>query len=129
MANNTTMTPSTMSSTFAARSITSNLRDRERSMITLYRVEAPSFVAGFEVDEDRVVRTAPVLRRWLSGRRVGNARHICWERGWKVTKLEEGSLRTPFVPADRLSPSRVDPASRLQSHAGAGPPRDGSDVL
>ena len=61
--------------------------DAETVAGKLYRVVGNRFVAGFIVDEGRVIKTAPYLRRSLMGQTEATALHICWERGWKVEKL------------------------------------------
>lgn len=57
--------------------------------MTLWRVTAPHFVAGFEADEDgRVVRAAPILG-WLriTGRSVKHARAHCDRKGYTLERV------------------------------------------
>lgn len=49
--------------------------------MTLVRVVAPHFVAGFLVYEDRVVKTAPILR-WMKGMRGEQSMAAMERKGW-----------------------------------------------
>lgn len=54
---------------------------------SLYRIEAPHFVAGFETatrgDVERVIDAAPILK-WAIGKTAGDAIGYCVRKGWKV---------------------------------------------
>ena len=54
----------------------------------MVRVESPTFVAAYVVDveSNRVVEAAPILRRWLMGRTVGEARRIVIQKGWRFSE-------------------------------------------
>lgn len=52
-----------------------------------FRIEAPHFVAGGQVDQwDIVVRAAPILR-WTIGKSLTELRRYCRRQGWE---LQEG---------------------------------------
>lgn len=59
------------------------LLDRQ-VQLTLVRVVAPHFVAGFETDGS-VRRCAPILRRDLAGKTDAQARIIIARKGWKAS--------------------------------------------
>lgn len=47
------------------------------------------FVAGAVLWDDKVVVTAPILRRALARKTRDQVREICRQRGWKVTVVYE----------------------------------------
>lgn len=62
--------------------------------LALLRVVTPPrackpFVAGFLWDpiEDRVVVTAPILRRSLLGKRAAEVKEICGRAGWQLSNV------------------------------------------
>jgi hypothetical protein len=52
----------------------------------LYRVVAPSFVAGLLVEGEQVVQAAPILR-WAIGKQLAEVRRRVEERGGTVTDV------------------------------------------
>ena len=56
----------------------------------LYRVEAPHFVAGVEVNEqNRIVRAARILN-WALGYDRISFLFYCGKKGWKVKEVTNG---------------------------------------
>jgi hypothetical protein len=58
-------------------------------MKPLYRIEAPHFVAGFELAEvsDTVVNAARVIK-YMEGWGLARAMSYCNRRGWKLERVE-----------------------------------------
>ena len=54
--------------------------------MTLYRIEAPHFVAGFVTRYNTVAVTAPILS-WLLGSNIKWVRNCCQEKSWKLDQL------------------------------------------
>lgn len=64
--------------------------------MTLVRVVAPHFVAGFETDGIRVTVAAPILK-YLIGKTEDYARHYIKQKGWVAS-------RCAIPPADSGKP-------------------------
>jgi len=58
-----------------------------REKLTLVRVVAPHFVAGFETD-GIVRRAAPILHRHLIGKTDDEARAYIRSKGWKASIVD-----------------------------------------
>jgi hypothetical protein len=69
----------------------------------LYRVDAPSFVAGFETHGGVVKRAAPILK-WTIGGSLIWARQMILARGWKI---DEVSVQTTEPVAEFHGPRCV----------------------
>ena len=56
-------------------------------MKVLYRVEAPHFVAGFEVDlhTSIIVSSAPIIK-YMRGKSLATAQDYFVHKGWKVER-------------------------------------------
>lgn len=47
------------------------------------------FCAGIVLWDDKVVVTAPILRKWFAGKTRDQVREICRRQGWTVTVVHE----------------------------------------
>lgn len=65
----------------------------------LVRVSAPHFVAGIVVEDERVVRAAPILR-WSIGWHRDALRNYFRKKGWTASVIES---KNPIDPQDNLS--------------------------
>ena len=54
----------------------------------LVRVTASHFVAGFVIEDGRVVRAAPILSKRFIGITEDRARQIIKHFGWKVEEID-----------------------------------------
>ena len=61
--------------------------------MVMVRVEAPHFVAGMVVVNDKVIRTAPILH-WAKGKTMQELRPYLQRKGWTVTITFEGNIVT-----------------------------------
>lgn len=52
----------------------------------LFRIVAPHFVAGFEVDANRVWRTAPIIG-YMRGWKGVKVKAYCNQRGWILERV------------------------------------------
>ena len=53
------------------------------------------FVAGIVLWDDKVVVTAPILRRELAGKTRDQVRAICERNGWKVSVVHQLERERP----------------------------------
>ena len=65
----------------------------------LYRVETPSFVAGFETHGGVVKRAAPILK-WTIGGSLIWARQMILARGWKIDEVSLSQAQVVPVTGD-----------------------------
>lgn len=59
----------------------------------LWQVISPFFCAGFEESNQRVTRTAPILRKWLRGMHLRQVWNLCARKGWQCTLIDPGDVR------------------------------------
>ena len=52
-------------------------------MNALIRVQAPHFVAGAVMTEDKIVHAAPIIR-WMVGKKRDYLRRYCKRKGWEI---------------------------------------------
>ena len=64
-------------------------RKKAGNKLTLVRVVAPHFVAGFETDGVVVVRAAPILSKRFVGLPEDQARKIIAHFGWKASIIKK----------------------------------------
>lgn len=62
----------------------------------LIRVVARNFVAGFEIDDGRVVRAAPILSKRFIGLTEDQARDVIAHFGWKASVIPEPGIDHHF---------------------------------
>jgi hypothetical protein len=65
----------------------------------LYRVEAPSFIGGFETNGGVVKRAAPILK-WTVGGSLIWARQMILARGWKIDEVPLSQAQVVSVTDD-----------------------------
>jgi len=57
------------------------------SLRTTYQFDAGYFCAGIEVDMNRVVKAAPILK-WSINKSVDDVLRFAQAKGWKVTEVK-----------------------------------------
>lgn len=60
--------------------------------MTLIRVEALNFVAGFVIRDGVVVKAAPILKKALLGKTADEAREIIKRKGWLAFHVPSASV-------------------------------------
>lgn len=70
-------------------------------MTMLAQITAPQFVAGIELDNDRVTKAAPIVG-YMKGWRRDSVRSYCELRGWRV-RVIHADQATPTAMAGRRS--------------------------
>lgn len=61
-----------------------------KPVTTIYRVEAPHFVAGFIVKGERVATAAPIIWRF-KGKSIDWVRSYCRDHNWKCLHVQSGA--------------------------------------
>jgi hypothetical protein len=56
----------------------------------LVRIVGPDFVAGLIIKDDKCVRAAPVLRRFI-GKSADDVRAHCRQRGWHASVVDRAA--------------------------------------
>lgn len=65
------------------------MTDEYRTLFPLYQVRTQFAVGGVVTDRDgKVIRCAPVLRKWCAGRHIDEIRKLASERGWSLELVD-----------------------------------------
>lgn len=56
--------------------------------MSLFRVEANYFTAGFIIERGLCVKAAPIIR-WMIGREYGRIYNYCISKGWVIREVKK----------------------------------------
>ncbi|MEK7486340.1 MAG: hypothetical protein AABZ60_18615 [Planctomycetota bacterium] len=53
-------------------------------METLIQITSPFFCAGAVYQDGKFVEYAPILKKWVQGKSLGQVQSFCQKRNWKI---------------------------------------------